>query len=46
MTTLSRREGLTLLTGTEYVEQICIDPGCYTVTINDSFGDGMCCASR
>ena len=31
-------------TGTEYVEQICIDPGCYTVTINDSFGDGMCCA--
>ena len=31
-------------TGTEYVEQICIDAGCYTVTINDSFGDGMCCA--
>ncbi|MEC8362128.1 MAG: M43 family zinc metalloprotease, partial [Bacteroidota bacterium] len=31
-------------TGTEYVEQICIDPGCYAVTINDSFGDGMCCA--
>ena len=30
--------------GTEYIEQICIDPGCYTVTINDSFGDGMCCA--
>ena len=31
-------------TGTEYVEQVCIDAGCYTFTINDSFGDGICCA--
>ena len=30
--------------GTEYVEQVCIDAGCYTVTFNDSFGDGICCA--
>lgn len=29
---------------TEYVEQLCLDPGCYTVTISDEFGDGMCCA--
>ena len=29
---------------TEYVEQICVDAGCYTFTINDSFGDGICCA--
>ena len=29
---------------TEYVEQVCLDAGCYTVTINDSFGDGICCA--
>ena len=28
---------------TEYVEQVCIDAGCYTFTINDSFGDGVCC---
>ena len=30
-------------TGTEYVEQVCIDAGCYTFTINDN-GDGICCA--
>jgi hypothetical protein len=29
---------------TEYVEQVCIDAGCYTFTIDDSFGDGICCA--
>jgi len=29
---------------TEYVEQVCIDAGCYTFTISDSFGDGVCCA--
>ena len=28
---------------TEYVEQVCVDAGCYTFTINDSFGDGICC---
>ena len=31
-------------TATEYVEQVCIDAGCYTFTINDSFGDGVCCS--
>lgn len=31
-------------TGTEYVEQICVDGGCYTFTIFDSWGDGICCA--
>ena len=31
-------------TGTVYEEQVCIDEGCYTYTINDSFGDGICCA--
>lgn len=29
---------------TEYVEQVCIDPGCYVVTIYDSWGDGICCS--
>ena len=29
---------------TEYIEQVCIDAGCYTFTINDSWGDGICCA--
>ena len=28
---------------TTYTESICADPGCYTFTINDSFGDGICC---
>ena len=32
------------VTGTEYVEQACVEAGCYTFTINDSFGDGICCA--
>lgn len=22
----------------------CLDPGCYTLTVNDSYGDGICCA--
>ena len=30
-------------TATEYVEQVCVGAGCYTFTINDSFGDGICC---
>ena len=25
------------------VESFCLDPGCYELTIFDSFGDGMCC---
>ena len=28
----------------EEVIQVCVAPGCYTFTINDSFGDGICCA--
>ncbi len=28
---------------TTYVEEICVDPGCYEFTIFDSFGDGICC---
>ena len=28
----------------EEVAQVCVEPGCYTFTINDSFGDGICCA--
>ncbi|MDA9756018.1 S8 family serine peptidase, partial [Flavobacteriales bacterium] len=28
----------------EEVTQVCVEPGCYTFTINDSFGDGICCA--
>ena len=31
-------------TATEYVQQVCIGAGCYTFTINDAFGDGICCA--
>ena len=27
----------------EEVTQVCVAPGCYTFTINDSFGDGICC---
>ena len=30
---------------TEYIEQVCVDPAlCYTFTIYDSFGDGICCS--
>ena len=30
---------------TEYVEQVCVDPAlCYTFTIHDSVGDGICCS--
>ena len=28
---------------TLYEDNICIDVGCYTLTINDSYGDGICC---
>ena len=30
--------------GTLYEESICVGDGCYAFTINDSFGDGICCA--
>jgi hypothetical protein len=29
---------------TTYTESICVSAGCYTFTINDSWGDGICCA--
>ena len=29
---------------TSYEESICVGDGCYAFTINDSFGDGICCA--
>jgi len=29
---------------TDYTENFCIDDGDYTFTINDSYGDGICCA--
>ena len=30
--------------GTLYEESICVGDGCYAFTIDDSFGDGICCA--
>ena len=29
---------------TTYSSTVCVDNGCYDLTINDSFGDGICCA--
>ena len=29
---------------TLYEESLCVGDGCYAFTINDSFGDGICCA--
>jgi len=31
-------------TGTTYTSTACVATGCYDVTINDSYGDGICCA--
>ncbi len=31
--------------GGSVADHICLAEGCYTFTINDSFGDGLCCAS-
>ena len=28
---------------TTYSSTVCVDNGCYDLTINDSFGDGICC---
>lgn len=28
---------------TQYSEQVCLEAGCYTFNINDSYGDGICC---
>ncbi len=30
--------------GSTITESICLADGCYTFTINDSFGDGICCS--
>ncbi len=30
--------------GTAYTSTACVNDGCYDLTINDSFGDGICCA--
>ena len=30
--------------GTSYSETTCLPYGCYTLTVNDSYGDGICCA--
>jgi hypothetical protein len=30
--------------GTTYTESACLGEGCYTLTVNDSYGDGICCA--
>lgn len=29
---------------TTYSSTVCVDNGCYDLTINDSFGDGICCS--
>jgi hypothetical protein len=29
--------------GTTYTSTVCVDNGCYDLTINDSYGDGICC---
>ena len=28
---------------TAYSEQVCVDAGCYTFNITDTYGDGICC---
>ena len=30
--------------GTTYSETVCLPYGCYTLTVNDGYGDGICCA--
>lgn len=30
--------------GSTVTETVCLDDGCYDFTINDSYGDGICCA--
>lgn len=53
---LSNTGGTVIASGGPYTNQgsagvylqpdvnLCVPTGCYTLTINDSFGDGMCCA--
>jgi len=37
-------ESEALLNNTLYTEEICLALGCYTFTIYDSYGDGICCS--
>ncbi len=30
--------------GSTVVEELCLNDGCYTFTINDAYGDGICCS--
>ncbi len=32
-----------LADGSTFTESVCLPDGCYTFTINDSYGDGICC---
>jgi PKD repeat protein len=32
-----------LETGSTITDRLCLPQGCYTFTMNDSYGDGMCC---
>jgi len=47
--TLEDEEGMLVLFGSytfgieQVVQTICLEPGCYTFTIYDDYGDGMCC---
>jgi len=31
------------VTGQLFIESLCLNDGCYTFTIQDSYGDGICC---
>ncbi|MBO1255857.1 endonuclease [Alteromonas sp. 5E99-2] len=48
--TITNSQGAVLFSGsdyenfTSYSEDICLNEGDYTFTINDSFGDGICCS--
>ncbi len=49
--TLKNSAGQTIESGSGYTnssadvsETFCLDAGCYTFTINDSYGDGICCS--
>jgi chitodextrinase len=34
----------TVADGSTIIEEACLEEGCYTFTINDAYGDGICCA--
>jgi PKD repeat protein len=41
---LSGGQGGVYANNTNYSQTICLDRGCYTFTIYDSYGDGICCS--